>query len=156
MNKKALFNAVEIMVYIVITMVVAVFIAFVAVDYKNEDIRTTQLETFLLQKKLTNSCLAYADDTKTHYSVIDFKKLSSETLSKCYTKEGFGYSVKILELNNTVIKEASNLNLQQKADMKICEKVPGRECFTKKILINFFDGSLRTGIMEIGVINNVE
>ncbi len=156
MNKKALFNAVEIMVYVVITVIVAVFIAFVAVDYRNEDISTTQLETFLLQKKLTNSCLAYADSIRTYPSVIDLKKLSSETLSKCYTKEGFGYSIKILELNSTIIKEASNLNLQQKADIKVCERVPGHECFTKKLLINFFDGSLRTGYMEIGVINLVE
>ncbi len=157
MNKKAIFNAVEIMLYVVITVIVAVFIAIVAVNYRNEEISTTQLETFLLQKKLTNSCLAYADSTGTHPYLIDLNRLTSEILSSCYTKEGFGYSVKILDFNNAIIKEASNLDLSQKANIQVCENVPRHECFKKRILVNFYnDGKISAGYMEIGVINLVE
>ncbi len=157
MNKKAIFDAVEITVYVVITVIVAVFIAVVAVNYKNEEISTTQLETFLLQKKLTNTCLVYSDNTGIKSYIIDINKLTSEILSQCYTKEGFGYSVKILEFNNTVIKEASNLNLRQKANMQICENVPKHECFKKRILVNFYSNEeIHTGFMDMEVINLVE
>ena len=157
MNKKAIFNAVEIMLYVVITVIVAVFIAVVAVNYRNEEISTKQLETFILQKKLTNSCLAYTDSAGMHPYLIDLNKLTSEILSGCYTKEGFGYSVKILDFYNIIIKEASNLDLRQRANIQICENVPKHECFKKRILVNFYDNNkISAGYMEIGVINLVE
>ena len=157
MNKKAIFNPVEIMFYIICVMIVAVFIALVTFDYLNEEINTTHLETFLLTKKLvsSSSCLAYQDDIKVYPGITDLEKLNNNRLSSCFTKLGFGYFVKISDINNNIIKTAANLNQEQKSNLKICKQVSRHKCVTRRDLVQYYDGEIKTGYIDIEVINRV-
>jgi len=158
MNKKAIFNPVEIMIYIVAVIIVALFIAFATFNYLNEKIDTTNLETFLLTKKLvySDSCLAYSDSTKTYIGIIDLEKLNNERLNNCFTKNNFGYKVSLYDINNKIVKTTSNLNQRQDAYFPICGEVPKHKCLTRKDLVQYLDqGKIKTGLIEIEVINFV-
>lgn len=158
MNKKAVFNIAEVMFYLIVVIIVAVFIALATIKYRNEKIDTTDIETFLLARKLVNtdSCLAYKDSIRTHPGIIDLEKLNTPRLISCFTREGFGYSIKISDLDNKEIKSAENLNDRQKANIKICKNVPKHICTARKEIINYYsEGQIRTGFMEIGVIKLV-
>src|SRR3989344_6210299 len=126
MNKKAAFNIGEILIYLMCVIIVAIFIALATVKFRNEKINTIDIETFLLVRKLVNtdSCLAYKDDVRTRPGIIDPDKLNTPRLVSCFTKEGFGYYVKLFDRENNQIKLAENLNEIQKADLPVCENVP--------------------------------
>lgn len=158
MNKKGLFNVVEIIVYLTFVLVLAVFIYLAAFDYLNEDINTTNLETFLLLKKLTysDSCLAYSDDLRIHQNIIDLKKLNSERLNICFTKKDFGYFIKLLSKDGNAIKTASNLDDRQEAYLPVCKTTPKYECTSKKTPILYYNkGERKQGFLTLEVIKLV-
>ncbi len=158
MNKRAQLNAMEYMIYIFFVIIVSVFIYLAAFQYLNEDIKTTQLETFLLSKKLvySESCLAYRDDIKLNPGEIDLNKLNSQNLITCFSKPDFGYLVKISSFDGTLIKSASNLNVKQEVNLPICKNVPHYECTTRRDIVQYHNGEeLSTGYIEVEVIKFV-
>lgn len=158
MNKKGLFNVVEIIIYLIFVLVLAVFIYLAAFDYLNEDINTANLETFLLLKKLiySDSCLAYTDDLRVHLGTIDLEKLNSQRINMCFTKKDFGYFVKLLSKEGNTIKTASNLDDRQEAYLPVCKTIPKYECTSKKTPILYYDkGERKQGFLTLEVIKLV-
>ncbi len=159
MNKKGDLNIVEYIIYISFIIVAASFIGWVTFGYLNEKIDTTNLETFTLTKKLvySESCLAFKDNLGVHKGIIDLQKLTTPRLVDCYTKNNFGYLVKISTLENKPIKSAANLDLTQQLDIKICKNIPQYTCTSRKDLVSYKDGEeFKTGYIEVEVINLVQ
>ena len=158
MTKKGIFNAVELAVYFIFVIVAAMFIFFAAFHYLNEEIDTTKLETFILAKKLiySDSCLALKDEIRVYRGIIDLKRLNSEILINCFTKQDFGYLVKVYSLDGKLIKSASNLNSRQESLLPICKSVK-QKCHNRKDIILYYEnGKIKTGNIEIEVINLAE
>lgn len=159
MNKKGDINIVEYLVYIIFIIIAASFIAWVAFGYLNEKIDTTNLESFILAKKIVNSdsCLAFKDDLSIHKGVIDLQKVDTSRLLNCFSKPNFGYLIKIDNLKGETIKSASNLDLRQQLDFPICKTIPQYTCLSKKDIILYKDDQgIKTGYIEVGVINFVQ
>lgn len=158
MNKKGIFDILEIGIYMFFVIAVSIFIFLVAFKYLNEKIDTSNLEINLLTKRLiySDSCLAYRDEVRTYQGVVDLSKLSFNRLNSCFSKETTGYSINIMDINGTAIKSANNLNLKQAAYLPVCKTVPGYECLKKKNLVSYYDGiGIKTGFIVIEVINFV-
>ena len=158
MNKKGIFNPVEIMFYIMVVIIVAVFIALAISKFTNEKIDTVNLETFLLERKLidSDSCLAYKDDLKIYLGIVALEKVNSERLKSCFTKENFGFLITILDLDGNAIKSAKNLDNRQEAYLPICSTIKGYKCIKKKDLIQYkTEQGIKTGEIQIEVIKLV-
>mgnify|MGYP001587094404 CR=1 FL=1 len=159
MNKKAQLNFTEWMIYISFVIVAAIFMVVVVVNFLDEKIDTTNIETFVLTKKLLNSesCLAYNDGLRLHQGIIDLAKVNSTRLVNCYTKKDFGYFIKIKDIDNKLIRIASNLDKRQEAYLDICSTIKNFKCIKKEDLILYYDqGQIKKGKIEIEVIDLVE
>ncbi len=158
MNKKGLFNVVEIIVYLFFILVLSVFIYIAAFSYINEKIETTNLETFLLFKKLTysDSCLAYNNDLRVHTGIIDLEKFNSPRLNICFTKKDFGYFIKLASKTGDLIKTASNLDDRQEAYLPVCKTVKQYKCTSKTDPILYYNkGEIKQGFLTLEVIKLV-
>jgi len=155
MNKKGVYEVLELFIYISFVIVVSLFIAIVAINYLNEKIDTTKLETFLLTRYLLNSdsCVAYKDELRVHQGNIDLNKVTFETLNHCFKKEGMGFKIEIQDGESTTIKSASNLNLRQEAYLPICKSIKGFICTKRKDMISYKDNeTIKQGFMLTEVI----
>ena len=135
--------------------IVAVFIAAVALSYISEEIKTENIETYLILKGLVNSesCLAYNDGTRIHQNIIDLNKLTSNRLSSCLSKTDTGYLITLTNLNGNLVKSESNLDVRQKAYLPICKSIKGFICTKKSTLINYYENNqIKTVIMNLEVI----
>lgn len=158
MHKKGQINTIELIFYLVLIIIVAIFIFIVALKYFNAKIETTNLETFILTKRLiySESCLAYKEGDRLYQGIVDLQKLEFSRLQRCFSKESMGYTIKITDFSGTIIKSASNLNARQEAYLPICESIKGYECVKKRNLVSYYDnGEIKTGLMILEVIKNV-
>lgn len=148
----------EYMVYILFVIVVSVFILLVAFRYINEDIETTNLETFLLEKSLiySDSCLSFRDTVKNYPGIVDLERVNSDVITSCFSKQNLGYLVKISDLNRQVLKSASNLDLRQELYLPVCKTVKQYKCANKNDLVLYYEkGQIKTGYISLEVINLV-
>ncbi len=155
MNKKGNFNIVELITYLVFVLALTIFIYVVAFSYLNEDIDTLDIETFILVKKLTYSdtCLAFQDELGVHQSIINLERLNTPVLINCYTKQGFGYNVKLADENENVIKTAANLNARQEAYLPICGKISRAKCNSRTVPVLYYEGQdKKFGYLTVEVI----
>lgn len=160
MRKKGLtlIDPVELGTYFLISMAIAVFMFLILFKYTNEEINTNNIETYLLTKKITysESCLAYNDGARVQQGTVDLRKLDNLRLRNCFSKESLGFTIKIKDLQGREIKSASTLSLGQQGTVEVCQISSGYECYTKRKMISYFDGTqTKTGIMNLGVVKVV-
>src|SRR3989344_7698856 len=107
MNKKGIFDILERGIYMTFIIIVAVFIAAVALSYISEEIKTENIETYLILKGLVNSesCLAYNDGTRIHQNIIDLNKLTSNRLSSCLSKKNKRNFIKFKKIKKKNLKK---------------------------------------------------
>ena len=87
LNKKArMLGFVEIATYCVISGLVATFIISIMISFANEKYETHHLDARMLTTSLiySDDCLAYNDDAKTYFGIINLEKFSEERLVSCF------------------------------------------------------------------------
>ena len=159
MNKKAMMGIVELGIYFIFIIIVSVFILSFSFRYLNEKIDTTNLETFLMTKTITNSesCFAFKDDLRVHEGVIDLNKVNSVRLANCISKPTIGEVVTIKDSKGNILKTAKNLDARQEAYLPVCKNTNGYKCITKETPILYYEnGVLSLGSIEVEAINFVE
>jgi hypothetical protein len=143
MNKKGVFDIVEIMVYLVFVIIVSLFIYTVAFRFLNEEINTINLETFLLKKSLigSESCLAYNDGIRLYQNVIDLNKFDFTRIQNCLTKQNLGYRITLYDSENNIVKQPiANLNARQESYLPVCKSFDTFECAKKEDIVLYNDG----------------
>ncbi len=143
---------------ITLVMVVVIFIFMVAVSFLNEKFDTRDLEVYTLSRSLlySENCLALSDEFKVSVGVIDIEKLTPEKLSSCYSKEDFGYTVKLSDIDNNEIAFVNpkfNINY----NIPICAGVKFYKCSNNKYYVLYKkDNKILPGILDLEVITIVQ